>query len=52
MLHDAELDAHLFRDALVGVGGGAALVSPIIGAAWYCNDIISLWALAVAHAFF
>lgn len=51
MQYDAELDAHLLRDALVGVGSGMALVSPILGVAWYCNDIMSLWALAVAHAF-
>jgi hypothetical protein len=52
MQYDVEIGANLFRDALVGVGSGAALVSPIVGAAWYCNDIVSLWALAVAHAFF
>lgn len=51
MSHEAELDAHLFRDALVGVSGGVALVSPIITAAWYCNDILALWALALVHAF-
>ncbi|MDF2995792.1 MAG: hypothetical protein K0R27_1429 [Xanthobacteraceae bacterium] len=51
MSHDAEVDAHLLRDALVGVGSGAALVSPLLGVAWYCNDIMSLWALSVVHAF-
>lgn len=51
MHSDAELDAHLLRDALMGVGGGIALVSPLLGVAWYCNDIMTLWALAVAHAF-
>lgn len=51
MQYDAELDAHLLRDALMGVGGGIALVSPLLGAAWYCNDIMTFWALAVAHTF-
>lgn len=49
MSHYSEPDAHLFRDALFGIGSGIALVSPVFGVALYCRETMYLWALALAH---